>query len=54
MTIQIFGMCIIWVIWKRNVIYLYNKKSHPDQLFPVKVSGYEVIRWILVQKTKEN
>jgi hypothetical protein len=30
---MIFGMCNIWVIRRRNVIYLYNKKSHLDQLF---------------------
>jgi nucleobase transporter 1/2 len=32
-TNMIFGMCNIWVIRRRNVIYLYNKKSHLDQLF---------------------
>ena len=30
---MIFGMCNIWVIRRRNVIYLYDKKSHVDQLF---------------------
>jgi hypothetical protein len=30
---MIFGMCNICVIQRRNVIYLYNKKSHLDQLF---------------------
>jgi hypothetical protein len=30
---MIFGLCNIWVIRRRNVIYLYNKKSHLDQLF---------------------
>ena len=28
-----FGMCNIWVIRRRNVIYLYSKKPHLDQLF---------------------
>jgi hypothetical protein len=32
-TNMIFGMCNIWVIRRRNVIYPYNKKSHLDQLF---------------------
>jgi hypothetical protein len=26
-------MCNIWVILRRNVMYLYNKKPHLDQLF---------------------
>jgi hypothetical protein len=29
----IFCMCNIWVIRRRNVIYLYSKNSLPDQLF---------------------
>jgi hypothetical protein len=29
----IFGMCNIWVILRRNVMYLYSKKTHLDQLF---------------------
>jgi hypothetical protein len=33
---MIFGMCNIWVI-RRNVIYLYNKKSRLDQLFQSQV-----------------
>ena len=28
----IFGMCNIWVILRRNVIYLCSKKPHLDQL----------------------
>jgi hypothetical protein len=32
-TNMIFGTRNIWVIRRRNVIYLYNKKSHLDQLF---------------------
>jgi hypothetical protein len=36
-------MCNIWVIRRRNVMYLYSKKSHLDQLFNVKVSRYDVI-----------
>jgi hypothetical protein len=27
------GVCNIWVNRRRNVIYLYNKKFHLDQLF---------------------
>ena len=30
---MIFGMCSIWVIRRRNVMYLYNKKLYFDQLF---------------------
>ena len=42
---MIFGMCNnIWVIRRRNVTYLYNKKSHLVNFFAVKVSGYDVIR----------
>jgi hypothetical protein len=29
----IFGMCNILVILRRNVMYLYSKKPHLDQLF---------------------
>jgi hypothetical protein len=29
----IFCMCNIWVILRRNAIYLYSKKFHLDQLF---------------------
>jgi ABC-type sulfate transport system permease subunit len=32
-TNMIFGMCNIWVIRRRNFIYLYSKKSYLDQLF---------------------
>jgi hypothetical protein len=32
-TNMIFGMCNIWVIRRKNVLYLYNKKSHLDQHF---------------------
>jgi hypothetical protein len=30
---MIFSMCNIWVILRRNVMYLYSKKPHLDQLF---------------------
>jgi hypothetical protein len=52
----IFCMCNIWVILRRNVIYLYNKKPHLDQLFHCQSSRYDVIWWIFgtKKKTKEN
>jgi hypothetical protein len=35
-----FGMCNTWVILRRNVIYLYSKKPHLDQLFHCRSSRY--------------
>ena len=47
---MIFGMCNIWVIRRRNVIYLYSKKPHLDQRFHCQSSRYAVIRWIFGTK----
>jgi hypothetical protein len=48
----IVGMCNIWVILRWNVIYLYSKKPHLDQLFHCQSSRYDVIRWIFGTKNK--
>jgi hypothetical protein len=48
-----FGMGNIWVILRRNVMYLYSKKPHLGQLFHCQSSRYDVIRWIFGKKTKE-
>jgi hypothetical protein len=48
----IFGMCNIWLILRRNVMYLYNKKPRLDQLFHCQSSRYGVIRWIFGTKNK--
>ena len=45
---MIFCMGNIWVILRRNVIYLYSKKPHLDQLFNCQSSRYDVIRWVVV------
>jgi hypothetical protein len=48
----IFVFCNIWVILRRNVIYLYSKKPPLDQLFHCQSSRYDVIRWIFGTKNK--
>jgi hypothetical protein len=47
-----FGMCNIWVILRRKVMYLYSKKHHLDQLFHCQSSRYDVIRWIFYTNNK--
>ena len=42
-----FCLCNIWVISRRNAIYLYNKKPHLDRLFDFQTFRYDVIRGIL-------
>ena len=50
----IFGMCNIWVILRRNVMYLYSKNLILINLFTVKVPDMMSLGEFLVQKTKEN
>ena len=49
---MIFGMGNTWFILRRNVIYLYSKNLILVNFFTVKVSGYDVIRWIFGTKNK--
>jgi hypothetical protein len=49
---MIFGMGNIWVILRRNVMYLYSKNPHLGQLFHCQNSRYDVIRWIFGTKNK--
>ena len=50
----IFGMCNIWVILRRNVIYLYSKNLILINFFTAKVPDMMSLGEFLVQKTKEN
>ena len=45
-TNMIFGTCNIWVIRRRNVYTFIIKNPIMINFFTVKVSGYDVIRWI--------
>ena len=40
----IFDTCNTWVTLRRNIIYLYSKNPHLDQLFHCQSSRYDVIR----------
>ena len=46
-------MCNIWVILRRNIMYLYSKKPLLDQLCHCQSSRYDALGEFLVQKTGE-
>jgi hypothetical protein len=45
-------MCNIWVILRRNVMYFIVKKLILINFFTVKISSYDVNRWIFGTKNK--
>ena len=56
---MIFGMCNIWVILRRNVIYFYSKNPHLGQLIVNIMRGFgrpanfKATRDLLTHKLKE-